>query len=159
MSTQDLAAIRWEWLAFDQFSPHSLYHTLALRSQVFVVEQACPYLDPDGLDLQAMHLLAWDERAQPQLAACLRVLPAGVKYPEAAIGRVVCAPAWRGCGLGRALMQEALTRLSPGGRSPALRLAAQHYLQAFYAGFGFAPCSGVYDEDGIAHVDMLRPAR
>ena len=55
-------------------------------------------------------------------------------------------------------MRLALThaeRLWPG---KAFRIGAQRYLERFYGDFGFVAVGEPYDEDGIVHVEMLRPA-
>jgi ElaA protein len=46
----------WTWSRFGGLGVDNLYDALALRCRVFVLEQG-PYLDPDGLDRQAWHLL------------------------------------------------------------------------------------------------------
>ncbi|MBC7840930.1 MAG: GNAT family N-acetyltransferase [Gemmatimonadaceae bacterium] len=128
---------------------------LALRSQVFVVEQQCVYLDPDGLDRQAHHLFGWSASEPDTLVCGVRILGPGVAYAEPSIGRVVASPRFRGTGLGRVLMERALVecaRLYPG---QGIRIGAQHYLERFYAGLGFVTVSAPYDEDGILHVKML----
>ena len=51
--------MEWQWLSFDALSREQLYALLRLRSEVFVVEQNCVFLDIDGLDPQAMHLLGF----------------------------------------------------------------------------------------------------
>ncbi|WP_201240477.1 GNAT family N-acetyltransferase [Rhodothalassium salexigens] len=92
------------------------------------------------------------------LLAYARIVPPGVIYAEPSIGRILTTAAARGCGLGHALMAEALmqcTALYPGR---AIRIGAQQHLQAFYRQSGFITASAAYDEDGIAHVEMLRPA-
>jgi ElaA protein len=144
-------AITWRDCQFEELSGADVYAIVELREQVFVVEQKCVYLDADGLDRGARHLLAEDSG---QLAAYLRLLPAGVKYAEPAIGRVVVAPAYRGTGLGRELMQRGIA-LAAGA---PIRLSAQAHLETFYAELGFARASDVYDEDGIPHLEMLRRA-
>jgi len=140
--------LSWQCARLDELDARTFYAVLRLRAEVFVVEQRCVYLDPDGQDLQAWHLLG---RAQDgSLLAYARLL----EGPK--IGRVLTAPQARGQGQGRALMREALSaceRLWPG---QAVSLQAQAYLQGFYASLGFAPVSGVYDEDGIAHIDMRK---
>ena len=40
--------MHWEIKAFDQLSLQELYTILTLRTNVFVVEQACPYPEVDG---------------------------------------------------------------------------------------------------------------
>jgi ElaA protein len=139
----------WHVRAFAELSAPELYAIVHLRERVFVVEQKCVYLDADGLDPQALHV--WAER-DGTLVAYLRILPAGVKYDEIAIGRVVTAPEARGGGLGRELMQRGIA--AAGGA--AIRLSAQAHLEEFYASLGFRRASEPYDEDGIPHVEMIR---
>ncbi|MGS0756334.1 GNAT family N-acetyltransferase [Roseateles sp. GG27B] len=133
----------------NDLSPLALYQALALRAEVFVVEQQCIYLDPDGADLLAWHLLGYD--SEKKLLAVARLLPPLAKGPA-------CAPGARGGGQGRALMQQALQhceRLWPG---QPVALNAQAYLLDFYASLGFAPLadSAPYLEDGILHIDMRK---
>lgn len=154
-----MAALTWTCERLNDLSPLALYQALALRAEVFVVEQQCIYLDPDGADLLAWHLLGYD--SEKKLLAVARLLPPLAKgpahlFPE--IGRVLCAPGARGGGQGRALMQQALQhceRLWPG---QPVALGAQAYLLDFYASLGFAPLadSVPYLEDGILHIDMRK---
>ena len=148
------APVRWTCAPFAALSVQQLYDALALRSEVFVVEQQCLFLDLDGLDPQGWHLLGHDDGGR--LVACARLLPPGVKAPGVVIGRVVTAPAARGSGLGHALMREAdaqCARLWPGR---PVTLHAQARLQGFYQGHGYATVSEPYDEDGIAHIEMRK---
>ncbi|MEJ2871844.1 GNAT family N-acetyltransferase [Actinomycetospora sp. OC33-EN08] len=133
----------------DDMHPRDLYAVLALRVDVFVVEQRCAYPELDGRDLEAEHW--WSRADGGELTACLRVLaePDGTTR----IGRVVSAPAFRGTGAGAALFGAALAIL-PG----AVVLGAQVRSQGFYERFGFTVSGPGYDEDGIPHVPMLRPA-
>ncbi len=138
---------------FDDLSVCELQAIHTLRQQVFVVEQNCPYQDADASDAVCWHLFA--PGSAGQLLAVCRLIPAGHKYPEAAIGRVATALAVRGSGLGRALMQAALEQLA--SRSPGpVRISAQQRLQRFYESLGFAVASNPYLEDDIAHIVMLR---
>ncbi len=148
--------MRWICLPFEALSPHQLYDLLALRSAVFVVEQNCVFLDPDGLDAQAHHLLGHDEAGA--LAAYARLLPPGVKAPEAVIGRVITSAAARGSGQGRALMAQATAQTQALWPTAAITLHAQARLQAFYASFGFASVGEPYIEDGIPHIEMRKEA-
>jgi hypothetical protein len=43
----------WKWKSFAELDTRELYALLRLRAEVFVVEQICPYLDPDGFDQSA----------------------------------------------------------------------------------------------------------
>jgi len=144
--------INWRWATFADLTLTDLYALLALRQRVFVVEQKCAYLDADGLDAGAWHLLVRTK----QLVGGLRVLPAGTRSAEVSIGRVCTAPEARKMGLGREMMRRTIARF--GDR--ALTLSAQLYLQKFYEEFGFVPVGAPYDEDGIPHLRMIRaPAR
>ena len=151
--------IEWQWSGFADLTALAVHEMLALRQQVFVLEQKCLYADIDGLDPAAHHLLGWKTVAgKRELAATLRCLAPGAKYGEMSLGRVVTSPSARGTGLGRELVAQGIAcaeRLHPGH---AIRIGAQAHLEAFYAGFGFRTVSAPYDEDGIPHIDMLRPA-
>lgn len=151
--------INWQWLTFEELGTHTLYEVLALRQRVFVLEQQCLYPDIDGYDQQAMHLLGWRTvDGQRQLAAYLRCLAPGAKYTEMSLGRVLTAPEARAGGAGKQLLNEGIARAEAQHPGHAIRIGAQHYLERFYQSFGFVTVSAPYDEDGIAHIDMLRPA-
>jgi len=141
--------VDWFERAFNELSLDELYAIVALREQVFVVEQKCAYLDADGVDPQCRHLWAVEDG---RIVAYLRLIPAGVKYDEVAIGRVIVAAEARGTGLGKELMKRGLALA---GAAP-VRLGAQAHLERFYGELGFRRVSDVYDEDGIPHVEMLR---
>lgn len=149
--------VTWQCSPLDELTPLELYAMMQARQRVFVVEQQCPYLDADGSDHLALHLLGW--RNTPDglvLSAYARLFPPGAKYKEASIGRVMTNPAARGSGLGKALMAEALERVTEAEWGSAVRIQAQMYLEGFYEEFGFRRVSEPYTEDDIWHVDMLR---
>jgi ElaA protein len=143
----------WHTRAFDELTVRELYAILALRSRVFVVEQACAYLDTDDADQVCQHL--WATRGD-ELVAYLRIVPAGVKFAEVSIGRVIVAPSARGTGLGRTLMERGIATV---GAGIPIRIGAQAHLEKFYGELGFVRASDVYDEDGIPHVEMVRSGR
>jgi ElaA protein len=146
---------RWRWKTFQELTPDELYRVLALRQEVFVVEQRSIYQDVDGYDRGAHHLLG--EAAGPEspaLVAYLRVLPPGLKYPEASLGRVLTAPGARRQGHGKALVEQGLAFLAAHHPGAPVRISAQLYLRRFYEGFGFRARGEPYDEDGILHIDM-----
>ena len=149
--------VTWQCCPFNELTTGELYAVMEVRQRVFVVEQNCAYLDADGSDHFAHHLLGW--RNTPDgllLGAYARLFPPGVKYTESSIGRVLTHPSARGDGLGRALMAEAIQRMADLGWGRPIRLAAQMYLEAFYEEFEFRRVSDPYLEDNIWHVDMLR---
>ena len=143
----------WTFTPFASLTLVQLYSILAARSAVFVVEQNCPYQDMDGVDEHCMHLVAWQEK---EVAAYLRIVPPGIKFPEPSIGRVITAPMFRGAGLGRELMRRGVEQLDELYRRQPSRIGAQAHLQKFYAEFGYVTSSDIYLEDGIPHVEMMR---
>lgn len=150
------ATLRWQWSRMADLTAAELYAVLAARQQVFAVEQRCAFLDADGCDQHAWHLLGWvQDSATPELAAYLRVLDPGCKFAEPSIGRVLTLAPHRRTGLGRVVMREGIARTRAAWPGRPIRIAAQQRLEAFYAGLGFRIASAPYDEDGIAHVDML----
>ncbi len=141
------------WLPFADLGPLDVHDLLRLRSRVFVVEQACVFLEADGLDPACVHGL-W--REGPLLQATARLVPPGLKHQRPAVGRVVTAPEVRGRGVGRALMEAALAEAARRWPGQGVYLSAQRHLAGFYGSLGFAPTGHAYDEDGIPHLDMLR---
>jgi ElaA protein len=85
-------------------------------------------------------------------------LPPGLRYQEASIGRVLTTTAARGMGLGHQLLQQVLPQVRRLFPEAGLRISAQQHLENYYAGYGFETVSAPYDEDGIAHIEMLLPA-
>lgn len=144
----------WTCLPFDALPGRDVYDILALRAAVFVVEQACPYQDPDGLDLCAWHFLY---RRDGRLLAHQRCLPPGTAFAESSIGRVVVAAAARGEDLGRDLVRRGIAFNQATWPEQGIRIGAQAYLTDFYASLGFTSCNDHYLEDGIVHVHMLLP--
>lgn len=141
--------LRWHDRAFDELTTTELYAITQLRERVFVVEQNCPYLDADGVDPVSRHL--WADAAGA-LRAYLRIVPAGVKFTELSLGRVITAPEARGTGLGKELMRRGI---AAAGAVP-IRIGAQAHLERFYGDLGFVRASEPYDEDGIPHIEMTR---
>jgi ElaA protein len=147
------ATVHRSWAA--DLSPGVLYEILRLRVEVFVVEQACPYDELDGRDLeeQARHYwLGGDGHPEPVLG-CVRLL--GEQTGEYRIGRLCTARSVRGRGLGHRLMEAALAEVG----DDACVLDAQEHLADFYRGYGFVPTGPAYDWDGVAHLPMRREWR
>lgn len=137
---------------FNDLTPHELYAIMRLRSEVFVVEQNCVFLDADNNDQNSHHLLIRDK---DNLAAYCRLIPRGSMYEQMSIGRVVSSPAYRRTGVGKILMGEAIKACYElFGKGP-IKIGAQLYLKNFYASFGFVQTSDIYLEDGIQHVEMI----
>ncbi|HEY6356262.1 MAG TPA: GNAT family N-acetyltransferase [Burkholderiaceae bacterium] len=148
-------SLSWRWQRFESLGVDGVYDMLALRARVFILEQG-PYLDPDGADRHAWHLLGRDDAGV--LLAYLRVLDPGVKFSEPSIGRVVVDASLRGQGVGHELVRAGIERCSALWPLQATRISAQAHLQRFYGQHGFQTMSDEYLDDGIPHVDMRRSA-
>ncbi len=129
------------------------HRVLALRAQVFVVEQNCAYQDPDGKDVVSYHLLM---ESGEELVAYARLVPPGVSYPEAAIGRVVTSQTVRGKGWGKSLMEIAIAQTQKKFEVNEICISAQSYLLKFYSDLGFVAEGEEYLEDDIPHWKMRR---
>ena len=145
--------MEWRWKRFNELELIELYSILQLRERVFVVEQACVYLDCDGLDPKAWHLCGYQD---DQLHAYLRVFPPNIKYKELSIGRVVTAREVRKSGLGKSLLTQALSKIQETFGESAIRISAQAHLEKFYENFEFRRQGNEYLEDNIPHIEMLR---
>jgi len=148
--------VAWRACHFAELSLRELAGIYMGRQQVFVVEQACAYLDADGYDEDAWHLAAWSSTQRVPLAYARLIAP-GIKYAEPSIGRVITTAAARGRGLGRETMVRALAHAAELWPGAAIRIAAQSRLEAFYASLGFVIASPRFLEDGIDHTEMVRP--
>jgi ElaA protein len=148
-----MADLAFRLSRFEALSTHELHGILAARERVFIVEQNCPYQDADDYDQVSWHLAGYSDG---QLAAYLRIVDAGHKYQEASIGRVLTVKTYRGLGLGKQLMQEAIRLFEARYPEQGIRISAQSYLLGFYRSFGFQPVGAEYLEDDIPHIEMLR---
>lgn len=146
-------SIHWHTKAFEELTLDELYDIMQLRTDIFVVEQNCPYPELDGKDKNCLHVFATQHG---QVVAYARIVPPGLSYKEISIGRVVVHAAHRKDGLGRILIDLTLEKIEEEFGAQPIQIGAQCYLKKFYGSFGFEPASEEYLEDGIPHVDMIR---
>lgn len=137
---------------FSELSIQELYKIIETRINVFVIEQNCPYQECDNKDQKSFHLYY---QIEAEIAAYLRIIPAGISYPEVSIGRVLVKSEYRRKGLGHKLMEEALVFIKNNFDSEAIRISAQEYVLDFYQELGFEVISERYLEDGIPHFEMI----
>ncbi len=148
--------VNWKWSQLQDLTACEVHDILAARQRVFIVEQRCAYQDADALDHAAWHLIGRTESTQ--LVVYLRLNPPGSRFAEPSIGRLLTVKAMRGRHLARIALEQAIEKCQKAYPGHAIRIAAQTYLEAFYRQFGFCSIGASYDEDGIAHIDMMRPA-
>jgi len=144
--------ISWTIKNFEKLTLIELYEILKIRSEVFIVEQKCIFQDIDDHDKSAIHLIAWQNDI---LVGYTRLLPPGIVYPEASIGRVISSPRMRKIGIGKMLMQRSIKTVYDTYKCESIKLNAQLYLKEFYKSFGFIETSEPYLYDNILHIEML----
>ncbi len=145
--------VNWQVKTFGELTTNEFHDLLALRIKVFVVEQNCPYEELDGKDKKSYHLIG--REGTGEVVATARILPAGISYPEVAIGRVVIDESQRGTGLGHDLMKQCMKFIVEEFGKVPVRISAQKHLEKYYESHQFTSTGKEYLEDGIPHVEML----
>jgi ElaA protein len=145
--------LKWKIKPFEALTVQELYDLLKLRSEIFVVEQNCVYLDLDGKDKLALHLIG---EYDGKIVAYSRLFDAGISFDNASIGRVVIDEAYRDKKWGHVLMQEAIAEIKTNFGKDKITIGAQLYLKKFYESHGFVQSSEMYLEDDIEHIEMIR---
>lgn len=143
------------WSRLESLNALELYEIIKARESVFVVEQNCSYQETDDLDPHAWHLSVL---INGELAAYARVVDPGLKYEQPSIGRVMTLPQFRGLGIGKKLLDEAVAFTERSFPGLGIKIGAQIYLRGLYESFGFEAAGEPYDEDGIPHIDMIKQA-
>jgi len=145
--------IQWKIKSFEDLTTHQLYDILKLRSEIFVVEQNCVYLDIDGKDKLALHLFG---EFEGKIVAYSRLFNVGISFDNASIGRVVVDANYRNRKWGHDLMREAISGIKLHFGESQITIGAQLYLKKFYESHGFIQTSEMYLEDDIPHIEMKR---
>lgn len=145
--------LSWEFKPYHQLTIDEFHDLVALRVNVFVVEQDCPYPELDGNDKLAHHLICKNENNE--LVGTLRILPKDTNYPELSIGRVVINPKFRGQKLGHEMMEKTLLFIKKTFNPDVIKISAQKHLEKFYNNHNFVSTGKEYLEDGIPHVEMI----
>ena len=126
-----------------------------VRLQVFVVEQKVPAeIEMDALDPECVHVIAED--AAGSVIGTGRLMPAENTAAQVSrIGRMAVYAEWRSKGVGSALLQALVDEATRRGDRQVV-LHAQTHAERFYTRHGFVREGEVYEEAGIAHVNMRR---
>ncbi|GHA38741.1 ElaA protein [Salinimicrobium marinum] len=139
--------------SFSELHISELYDLLQLRSEVFVVEQDCVYLDIDGKDGKALHVMGF---RNGELVAYTRCFAPGIYFEEAAIGRVVVKANSRKENYGHEILRASVKAIEEEYDTAVIKLSAQTYLVNFYESHGFQQIGKGYLEDGIPHIAMIK---
>jgi ElaA protein len=145
--------IEWKTKRFETLSLAELYELLKLRSEVFVVEQNCVYLDIDGKDEKALHLIGVFEG---KIVGYARLFKPKDYFNESSIGRVATHFDFREKKIGHQLMSEAIESIRIYFGESKITISAQLYLKKFYESHGFNQTSEMYLEDDIPHIQMKK---
>ena len=132
-------------------STNEVQSIFGLRSEVFIVEQECPYQDVDQRDPEANHLLLYENNI---LCGYTRIFPKNTYFKEASFGRTVVKKKYRGKGYGNVLVKESIAFLKS-KKENTIKISAQSYLKKFYASHGFITKGDEYLEDNIPHTAMF----
>ena len=138
--------------AFAELTAREWHDIVKLRTDVFVVEQECPYPEFDGRDTEPGTRHCWVAGAgagRPELPVAAYTRGLAEANGSTKIGRVVTHPEARRSGLGGLLVRHLVQ--TTGG--PWV-LDAQARLADWYAGFGFEPAGEPFDDWGMLHVPM-----
>ena len=136
---------------WDDLSIEEVQSIFSLRSEVFIVEQECPFQDVDGRDPEADHLLLYDNNI---LCGYTRIFTKNRYFKEASFGRTVVKKKHRGKGFGHVLVKESLKYLK-NKKERTIKISAQSYLKKFYSSHGFIARGEEYLEDNIPHTAMF----
>jgi len=136
---------------FQELTIRELYDILQLRSDVFVVEQDCVYLDIDGKDNKALHVIGTKNN---KIVAYTRLFKPGDYFDKASIGRVVVLESERAHKYGYDIMNASIEAIKTFYNETIIKLSAQVYLKHFYNNLGFKEIGEEYLEDDIPHILM-----
>ena len=116
-----------------------------IRFAVFVEEQGVlAQIELDAMDEHCLHALAFEQDA---------AVGTGRLLPDGHIGRMAVLKAWRGRGVGAALLERLVQAARERGDAEVV-LSAQVHALGFYRAHGFTAYGNVYDEAGIPHQAM-----
>ena len=134
----------------DQLRAQDVYDIWKIRDAVFAFEQHVEDTDVDGLDLLSTTTHIWLADDDGPTSYLRFYEHSGIRH----VGRVCTRTDKRGQGLSGQLMAE-VARLWGDGE---LHLNAQAYLEKWYESLGYQRSGEDFDEAGIRHTPMTRPA-
>jgi predicted GNAT family N-acyltransferase len=132
-----------ELLAWEEARPHAA----PIRFTVFVEEQRVPReIELDEHDALCLHAVVFEGGT---------AVGTGRLLPDGHIGRMAVLKAWRGRGIGAAILRELIEAARERGHRE-VALSAQVHALPFYRAHGFVPVGEPYIEAGIPHQAMKR---
>ncbi|MGL4738865.1 MAG: GNAT family N-acetyltransferase [Cellulosilyticaceae bacterium] len=143
---------QWMIKSYQDLTRDELYEIVKARFEVFVMEQriTCEN-DFDDVDKQCHHIFTYENG---KVVAYARLIPSGISYETASIGRVLVLEQVRRKGVAKEMMERSVEWMSTAWDIEAITLSAQEYVVPLYESVGFRPISEVYEEAEIPHVKM-----
>ena len=138
-------SVVWKVKKWEELNKEELYEILRLRSEIFIVEQECPYQDIDNKDIFSKHCFG---KINNEIVCYTRVF---LNEDPNIIGRLLVKKQFRNKGIGREIMRRSINIIS---KEKVIFISAQSYLKGFYESLGFIKKGKKYLEDGIIHIPM-----
>lgn len=144
--------MEWKVKKYYDLTLDELYEICKARYEVFACEQNIfQENDFDDVDKKVFHIFLEDNK---KVVAYARIIPAGINYNEASIGRVLVLKEYRRRGIASELMNKAIDFLKGELKEKEIVISAQLYARGLYEGVGFKQISDEYSEVDIPHIKM-----
>lgn len=141
--------MKWLIKHFDELTTLELFEIYKVRTDVFVVEQKCPYPEVDDFDKVSYHVALLEEG---KIVSYCRVLPPNTTYEDASIGRVLSII--RHKGYATQVVKKGIEIVKNKFETSVITIEAQVYASDLYRKIGFVQTSDDFLEDGIPHIQM-----
>lgn len=142
----------WQTKRFNELTVTDLYQILALRAQIFVVDQQRIYQDPDGRDQKAIHIFNRDEDGDGDIVAYARVF---LKDDLVSFGRVATSAKVRGQGIGGQLLDKIMQTIQQELPGRQIEIEAQVQVEDFYKRVGFVSEGEPFIYKSTPHIKMV----
>ena len=145
--------IQWKWKLLQEMSPLEVYEVIQHREKIFVVEQNDVYLDADGIDLDAWHLMGINE--DNVLISYARVILPDATNNVIKFGRLAVTKEYRGLGYSGLAIEQIFDRIYHSKYNNCIiEILAQSHLKNMYEKFGFETVGEVFNMGSIPHIKM-----
>lgn len=146
--------MNFEIKSFNELTANEMYEIAKSRFEVFVCEQKIvDEQDFDDKDKKSYHVML---KEGERIVAYSRILPNGLAYNNASIGRVLVLKDYRRKGIAQQMMEACVEFIKENLNDNAVVLSAQLYIKSMYESVGFRAISEVYNEVNIPHIKMKR---
>ena len=145
--------MNWKVKEFYDLTLDELYEISKVRCEVFACEQRIYQENEfDDIDKKVFHIFLEDEG---KIIAYSRLIPSGIVYDTAAIGRVLVLDEYRRKGIASELMKRSIDFIHNKMKEDKITLSAQLYAKSLYESVGFKAISDIYHEVEIPHIKMI----